>query len=253
MLSFHHSAPVLLSRNQAVASQLWLGRVVFICWIIQRAFGARFPGGFRAADHSEKFAHGHERRTLPITPWPMISLRVAVPPAACAPGVRRSRARSSSQSRVTFTAKLRAQLFCLAAIMALLWANSPWAASYFALRDAVLTFQLGPFRFSEDLVHWINDGLMTLFFFIVSLEIKRELVRGELSTPKKAALPVAAALGGMLVPVAIFLLFNWGQPGRRLGHPNGDRYCLRPRRARSAREKDSLRAPRFPARLCDRR
>ena len=100
-----------------------------------------------------------------------------------------------------------------AAVIALLWANSPWSASYFHLRANVITVMLGPFRIADDLTHWINDGLMTILFFVVALEIKRELVDGELSTFKKAALPVTAALGGMLVPVAIFLAINAGGEG----------------------------------------
>jgi NhaA family Na+:H+ antiporter len=101
----------------------------------------------------------------------------------------------------------------LAAVAALVWASSPWSESYFHLQHAIVTIKLGPLSMSEDLIHWINDGLMTIFFFVVALEIKRELVHGELSSLKKAALPVAGALGGMIVPVAIFLSINWGRPG----------------------------------------
>jgi len=67
---------------------------------------------------------------------------------------------------------------------------------------------------SKTLRHWINDGLMVIFFFVVGLEIKRELLIGELSSPRKAALPIAAALGGMLAPATFFLLFNYGAPGQ---------------------------------------
>ncbi len=106
-----------------------------------------------------------------------------------------------------------AAFLLVAAVIALLWANSPWNDSYFHLRDMVITIMLGPLRIAEDVTHWINDGLMTIFFFVVALEIKRELVHGELSSSKKAALPVAAALGGMVVPVVIFLAVNWGGEG----------------------------------------
>ena len=82
----------------------------------------------------------------------------------------------------------------------------------------------------------INDGLMTIFFFVVGLEIKRELVAGELRDPRKAALPVIAALGGMLVPAAIYLALQHGQARRpRLGHPDGHRHRLRRRRPGPAR------------------
>ncbi len=105
-------------------------------------------------------------------------------------------------------------LFLLAAaIIALAWANSPWAHSYFGLLETVITVKVGPLDITETVHHWINDGLMTLFFFVVALEIKRELVRGELSSVKKAALPLAGAFGGMLVPVIIFLGFNYGKAG----------------------------------------
>lgn len=105
-------------------------------------------------------------------------------------------------------------LFLLAAaLLAVLWANSPWSASYFGLREAIITLEIGPFAITEDVLHWINDGLMTVFFFVVALEIKRELVHGELSAVKKAALPVAGAIGGMILPVGIFLAFNLGGRG----------------------------------------
>jgi NhaA family Na+:H+ antiporter len=103
----------------------------------------------------------------------------------------------------------------LAAVVALVWANSPWSEIYFALKEMTATVVLGPISISRDLSHWINDGLMTIFFFVVALEIKRELVHGELSSIRKAALPVAAALGGMIVPVVIFLAINPGGPGAR--------------------------------------
>jgi Na+:H+ antiporter, NhaA family len=101
----------------------------------------------------------------------------------------------------------------LAAVTALVWANSPWSGSYFHLRETIVTLKIGPFAIAEDVLHWINDGLMTIFFFVVALEIKRELVHGELSAIKKAALPVAGAIGGMILPVAVFLAFNWGGRG----------------------------------------
>ncbi len=100
-------------------------------------------------------------------------------------------------------------------VVALVWANSPWAAAYFALVHTKLALVFGTFTFALSLQHWINDGLMVAFFFVVGLEIKRELSVGHLSSVRQAALPVAAALGGMVVPAAIYLSFNTGGPGAR--------------------------------------
>jgi len=97
-----------------------------------------------------------------------------------------------------------------ATIVALILANSPLQDSYFKFLHTVITIDVGSFRLSEDILHWINDGLMAIFFFVVGVEIKRELVRGELSDRKKAALPVAAALGGMVVPALVYAAFNAG-------------------------------------------
>jgi Na+:H+ antiporter, NhaA family len=111
-------------------------------------------------------------------------------------------------------------LLLSAAVAALIWANSPWAASYFALWDTHLVVGGGGLAIDKSLHHWINDGLMAVFFFVVGLEIKREVLVGELASPKRAALSVAAALGGMVVPAAIFTALNvrgvgaagWGIP-----------------------------------------
>jgi NhaA family Na+:H+ antiporter len=101
----------------------------------------------------------------------------------------------------------------VAAVTALAWANSPWRAAYDALWHTRLTLQLGRFALDGDLRHWVNDGLMTLFFLVVGLEIKRELVVGELRTWRNAALPVIAAAGGMAVPAALYATLNAGGPG----------------------------------------
>jgi NhaA family Na+:H+ antiporter len=98
-------------------------------------------------------------------------------------------------------------------IIALVWANSPWAQSYHHLWHTSLTFGFAGAQLSEPLHFWINDGLMALFFLLVGLEIKRELLVGELASLQKAALPIAAAVGGMLVPAGIYALFNSGGPG----------------------------------------
>jgi Na+:H+ antiporter, NhaA family len=100
-----------------------------------------------------------------------------------------------------------------AATVALVWANSPWRAAYAALWETSLAIQVGRFGIEADLRHWVDDGLMTLFFLVVGLEIKRELVAGELATWRKAALPVVAAVGGMAVPAAIYAAGNARGPG----------------------------------------
>ena len=104
-------------------------------------------------------------------------------------------------------------LLVLAAIVALAWANSPAADSYFRLWQTTITIDIGVLVLSKALILWINDALMAIFFFVVGLEIKREVLVGELAAPKKAALSVAAALGGMLAPAAIYVAINAGGPG----------------------------------------
>ncbi len=101
------------------------------------------------------------------------------------------------------------------AILALLWANSPWAASYERLWHTPITIGFGAIASKESIHFWINDGLMTVFFLLVGLEIRREAHEGELSDWKRAALPIAAALGGMVAPAVIYLLFNREPPLRR--------------------------------------
>lgn len=98
-------------------------------------------------------------------------------------------------------------------VVALVLANSPWADGYDGFWQTRFTIAVGSFELSKPLLLWINDGLMTIFFFVVGLEIKRELVAGELRDPRKAALPVMAALGGMVAPAAIYLGLQYGQPG----------------------------------------
>jgi len=103
----------------------------------------------------------------------------------------------------------------IAAAAALIWANSPWDQHYFDLLHAHISIDLNVFSIDETVGHAVNDGLMAIFFFVVGLEIKRELVHGELASPRKAALPVAAALGGMVVPALIYVAFNAGEPGAK--------------------------------------
>jgi Na+:H+ antiporter, NhaA family len=104
-------------------------------------------------------------------------------------------------------------LLIIATAVALIWANSPWGESYVALWHTKLTVGVGDFSISKDLTHWINDGLMAVFFLVVGLEIKREVLVGELSSVGKAALPVAAALGGAVVPALIYIAINAGTEG----------------------------------------
>ena len=103
-------------------------------------------------------------------------------------------------------------LLLFATITALAWANSPFSASYYSFWDSEISLSLGPYAIRESLLDWINDGLMAFFFLIVGLEIKQEILVGELASFKRAFLPAAAALGGMLIPTLIFLLFNWDVP-----------------------------------------
>jgi len=102
-----------------------------------------------------------------------------------------------------------------ATVTALLAANSPWAGDYFALWQAPLTLGFGDQRYHVELRHLVNDGLMALFFLVLGLEIKRELLVGELRDVRRAIPVLAAAVGGMLVPAAIYFLFNAGLPSAR--------------------------------------
>jgi NhaA family Na+:H+ antiporter len=101
-----------------------------------------------------------------------------------------------------------------ATVVALIWANSSWSSSYFALWKLPLRVGRHPL-FAMDLHHWIDDGLMAVFFLVVGLEIKREIVKGELSSFRQAALPILAALGGMILPALIYFGFNRAGPGAR--------------------------------------
>jgi len=98
-------------------------------------------------------------------------------------------------------------------LLALTLANTPWSEAFLALWDIPAGITLGRFEHTRSLRHWINDGLMTLFFFLIALELKRELVLGELRDRRKMVLPLAAALGGMLVPASVFLLLAGGTAG----------------------------------------
>lgn len=104
-------------------------------------------------------------------------------------------------------------LLILATIVAMAWANSPFYGQYHHIwHEIKFGFSFGGFELKFSLMHWINDGLMATFFFVVGLEIKREVIAGELASIKKASLPIAAAVGGMLFPALIFALFNLTNP-----------------------------------------
>jgi hypothetical protein len=106
-------------------------------------------------------------------------------------------------------------LFVVATVIALVWANSPWSDAYDQLWATPVEFVVGSLRFEEDLLHIVNDGLMALFFFVVGMEIKRELVTGELRDRRNVALPAMAALGGMVIPAVIYAVINLGGDGTR--------------------------------------
>ncbi len=114
------------------------------------------------------------------------------------------------------TASAGGIVLIVSTIVALAWANSPWGASYEHLWETPLTVGVPGFGLTYSLHHWINDGLMAVFFFLVGLEIKREVLAGELASVQRAALPAAAALGGMVVPALLYAAFNargQGAPG----------------------------------------
>jgi Na+:H+ antiporter, NhaA family len=100
-------------------------------------------------------------------------------------------------------------------LLALVWANSPWAESYHHLWETPVSVGFGEFALTYSLHHWINDALMAVFFFLVGLEIKREFLVGELASLRRAALPIAAAMGGMVVPALLYAMVNVGTEGAR--------------------------------------
>ena len=111
------------------------------------------------------------------------------------------------------TSSASATLLFLAALVAVVWANSPWQGSYEQLWTTSLGTRLGTWSIELDLRHWVNDGLMALFFLVAGMEIKRELLIGELRDRRAAALPVVAAIGGMVVPALLYLLLTAGTDG----------------------------------------
>lgn len=104
-------------------------------------------------------------------------------------------------------------LLVIATVLALAWANSPWGHTYAEFWHTKLSVNAGPLGVALSLEHWVNDGLMVIFFLLVGLEIKRELLTGELASVRRAALPAVGAVGGMVVPAAIYAFFNARGPG----------------------------------------
>jgi NhaA family Na+:H+ antiporter len=153
---------------------------------------------------------GHRRPLVPTSPAP----------ESWAPAVRLARGLWAPVERFLSIQAASGILLLVTSVVALVWASSPWAASYEALWHTELGLRVGAWRFERDLHFVVNDVLMAVFFFVVGLEIRREIHRGELSEPARAALPVAAALGGMIAPAAIYFALNhalstqrgWGVP-----------------------------------------
>ena len=134
------------------------------------------------------------------------------PPETWSPMRRAAAAITSPIQRILEIEAASGIVLLVATAIALTWANV-WTDSYSALWHTPIGGRIGPWSYEQPLHFWVNDGLMTVFFFVVGLEIRREIFEGELETLKKAALPLAAALGGMLVPAAIFAALNSSRAG----------------------------------------
>ncbi len=106
-------------------------------------------------------------------------------------------------------------LLLAATFIAMSWANSPWAETYDALWRTPVSVAFGSQVLQKTLLEWVNDGLMAMFFFVIGLEIKREILVGELATWKQAALPLAAAAGGSILPAVLYAVFNTGLDGAK--------------------------------------
>src|SRR6516162_8645325 len=127
-------------------------------------------------------------------------------------GARQAQARQAQAEAVSHSDLLGGIALGFAAIAALVIANSPLSGAYKALLETTGEVRIGSVGLAKDLEHWINDGLMAIFFLLVALEIKREAVEGPLASARKAALPVFAAIGGGIVPVLIYCALNWKDP-----------------------------------------
>lgn len=150
---------------------------------------------------------------------PTESVSHAAPPGAWQPIVELARLARRPLERFFRIQAASGIVLLVAAALALVWANSPWAGSYTALWHASVGFHLGSFVFARSLEWFVNDVLMAIFFFVVGMEIRRELYDGELSEWRRAALPAVAAVGGMIAPAGVYLLLagprahsGWGIP-----------------------------------------
>lgn len=138
----------------------------------------------------------------------------ATPPEAWEPLLRLARFAGRPLERFLRIEAASGILLLLAAAVAMVWANSPWAESYFHLWHTPVGLRLGGLSFERPLEWFVNDGLMVIFFFVVGLEIRREIHHGELSEWRRASLPIAAALGGMVAPAVLYLALAGGPETR---------------------------------------
>jgi len=125
---------------------------------------------------------------------------------------RRQSAIAAATQRMVHAESVPGVLLFVAAVLAMLVANSPMAGAHQAFLDIPIVVKIGAFEIAKPLLLWVNDGLMAVFFFLVGLELKREVLQGELSTIRQAFLPVAAAIGGIAGPAAIYAIMNSGDP-----------------------------------------
>src|SRR5919106_1768290 len=119
--------------------------------------------------------------------------------------IRQSWGRFSDAVQAGRTETMAAVLLAAATVAALVWANSPWSGTYTAFWHTEMSVQVAGWQLSLDLVHWVNDALMALFFFVLGLEVKREFAIGELTDRARATIPIVAAGAGLVLPAAIFL------------------------------------------------
>jgi Na+:H+ antiporter, NhaA family len=160
------------------------------------------------------------RMSMPKGPTPAPSPLSSPPPEAWQPLVALLRIAGRPLERFLRIEAASGILLLVAAMLALVCANSPWAETYLRFWQLPLGIRVGGFTFQRSLEWFVNDGLMVIFFFVVGMEIRREIHEGELSEWRRAALPAAAALGGMLVPAAVYLALaggvstrsGWGVP-----------------------------------------
>ncbi len=144
---------------------------------------------------------------------PVDVVELPPPPGAWAPAHRAALRVMTPIQRILAVETASSVLLMIATVAALIWANTRWVDSYHDLWHTRFGLALGDWSFERPLHFWVNDGLMTLFFLVVGLEIRREMYEGALSNLRRAILPLAAALGGMLAPAAIYAAFNAGRAG----------------------------------------